>query len=323
MPRTWPHRLVLSLLIVSSCTAEAYAQTTPANGDVMAEVSYSLPPFAELPAAAQREVARHTAPEAYEAVRQDPGFTLRKVRYLSDGLKVTAYVASTSAGAARRPAIVFNRGSWVAGDQAPALAPLLHRLAGAGFVVVAPQYRGSDGGEGTDEMGGADVADVLNAVTLARGLPSVDPDNVFMYGESRGGMMTYQAIRDGVAIRAAATVGAFTDFEATVAGDERSRAAAPQIWPDFATRRAELAERRSALRWADKITVPVLILHGGDDRQISPRQSLDLAARLQDLGRHYEIHVVEGAGHSLDGRAAERDRWVVEWFRRFVAGGGG
>ena len=37
-----------------------------------------------------------------------------------------------------------------------------HRLADAGFVIVAPMYRGSEGAPGRDEMGGADLADLMN-----------------------------------------------------------------------------------------------------------------------------------------------------------------
>ena len=39
-------------------------------------------------------------------------------------------------------------------------------------------------------------------------------EKIYLYGKSRGGMMTYQALRDGFPARAAATVGAFTDLEA-------------------------------------------------------------------------------------------------------------
>lgn len=296
-----------------------WTAAAPAGGTIVGEVPYSLPAFDQLPAGLQREVTRQASREEYEEARQDRRFSLRKVRYLSDGLKVTAYLYEPAEpGSGRRPAVVFNRGSWVAEDQAPVLAPIFRRLAAAGFVVVAPQYRGSDGGEGKDEMGGADVADVLNALTLARALPSVDAGNLFLYGHSRGGMMVYQSLREGADVRAAATVGAFTDLEATMTGDDRSRGMAEQIWPDFERRRQEIALRRSAIRWVEALRVPLLILHGGADPQISPRQSLDLALRLQELGRPYELHVLAGEGHSLSGMADARDRQVAEWFRRHL-----
>jgi dipeptidyl aminopeptidase/acylaminoacyl peptidase len=166
-------------------------------------------------------------------------------------------------------------------------------------------------------MGGADLADVMNALALAGSLSYVDRDNLFLYGESRGGMMAYQALREGARVRAAATVGAFTDLAAMLAADERAQAAALRIWPDFEQRQAEIAERRSALHWAETMAaVPLLILHGGADRSVSPRQSLALAMRLQELGRPYELHVFAEEGHVLSGRAEARDRQIADWFLR-------
>jgi dipeptidyl aminopeptidase/acylaminoacyl peptidase len=211
--------------------------------------------------------------------------------------------------------VIYNRGSYVAGDLAPALAPLLRRFARAGFYVLAPQYRGSDGGEGRDELGGADVADVLNLLPLAARLDHADTSRLFMYGESRGGMMTYQAIRRRMPLKAAATVGGFTDVEAVMAADERSRKAAATIWPDFEARREEIVRTRSARLGADELDVPLLLLHGRQDKQVSASQSLDLALRLHALGRPYELHVFADESHTLGERSETRDSLVIAWFQ--------
>jgi dipeptidyl aminopeptidase/acylaminoacyl peptidase len=217
--------------------------------------------------------------------------------------------------AAPRPAIVYCRGSYIQQGVAPAFLPLLHRLARAGYFVVAPQYRGSEGGQGYDEMGGEDVEDVLEAVRLAAARPEVDRRAVYLYGESRGGMMTLQAIRDGAAVRAAATVGAFTDLDSLFRDDERSAAMASKIWPDYQARSAEIAFRRSAARWADRIRVPLLILHGESDRQVLPRQAERLDAALTRAGAPHELRIVSGGSHTLGERSAFRDSLVVSWFR--------
>lgn len=212
--------------------------------------------------------------------------------------------------------IVYAKGSYVTGDQAPVLAPMLQRLASAGFVAVAVQYRGSDGGEGQDEMGGADVHDVLNAIRLAKSLSGVDSARVYLYGESRGGMMTFQSLRDGAPVRAAATVGAFTDLDSLLAGDPRSRGAASAIWPEYARDHVRIAARRSVVQWSDSLRAPLLLLHGGADAQVSPRHSLRLASLLDAAGRTYQLHVIAGGSHTLAEQAATRDALVVEWFRK-------
>src|SRR5687767_10577133 len=154
------------------------------------------------------DVERYSTKAEYVAAC-DSGYVLEKIRYRSDGLAVIAYFYhSRSSEATKRPVIVFNRGSYVRKDIAPELIPMFHRLATAGFTVVAPMYRGSDGGEGRDEMGGADLNDLMNILPVLSQLDSLDTGSVFLYGESRGGMMVFQAIRDGFAARAAATLGA-------------------------------------------------------------------------------------------------------------------
>ena len=83
----------------------------------------------------------------------------------------------------------------------------------AGFSVLAPMYRGSEGAEGQDEMGGADLqCTLMRVVALADELPSVDAQDLYLLGESRGGMMVLQAIRDGFPARAAAIYGRSDGF---------------------------------------------------------------------------------------------------------------
>lgn len=148
------------------------------------------------------------------------------------------------------PAVIFNRGSFVWDEFAGHLLPAFHRFGQAGFAVIAPMYRGSGGGEGTDEMGGADVDDLRETAQLAKELGFIDGDNLFLYGESRGGMMTFQAIRDGYPARAAAVYGAFTDLGTYLDATPQAKALAPKIWPDYAARKDEIHRRRSALSWA-------------------------------------------------------------------------
>ena len=127
--------------------------------------------------------------------------------------------------------------------------------------------------------------------------------------------MVYQALRDGFPARAAAVVGAFADLEGMLANPKWA-AVGTQIWPDLAAHRAEIVARRSAVRWPDKINVPILIIHGARDTEVPPAQSLAITDALLKLGKPVQLMIVENEGHTIDGRAADRDAWVVDWFRR-------
>lgn len=101
--------------------------------------------------------------------------------------------------------------------------------------------------------------------------------------------------------------------------DPRFRDLASRIWPDFSREPGPIIQQRSALRWADELGKPLLLLHGGQDESIPPTQSLELALMLEKAGLPYEIHVYAGDGHLLlQNKEDSLDR-IAAWFERHMA----
>jgi dipeptidyl aminopeptidase/acylaminoacyl peptidase len=69
------------------------------------------------------------------------------------------------------------------------------------------------------------------------------------------------------------------------------------------------------MQFADRLNVPILLMHGGADPQISPLQTLRLAERLQELRCAYELVVYHGDGHILKTNQLERDARAIRWFQ--------
>jgi dipeptidyl aminopeptidase/acylaminoacyl peptidase len=255
----------------------------------------------------------------YEQAAADRAFVLERLTYRSDALDVYAYLYRPASPPSDRklPVVVFNRGSYVRDDFAAEILMPAHRLAQAGFLVVAPMLRGSGGAPGHDEMGGADLNDVFAIVPVLAEIPYADTGRLFLYGESRGGIMSLLAARRGFPARAIATWGAITDMGTFLAKDSPARGLAATIWPGFPANEAEIVETRSAIRWPEKINAPVLLMNGGADPQVSPLHAIELAAALQKLGRPYELKIFHGENHILTGRAQERDADAIRWFLRF------
>lgn len=126
-----------------------------------------------------------------------------RLYYRSDGLKVVGFIVKPKEMTGKAPLLIYNRG----GAENRSLIETRHLstffsfLARKGYVVIASQYRGNDGGEGYDRWGGDDINDVLNLVNVARQLPYVDIERKVMLGQSRGGLMTYLAIRKPLDLR--------------------------------------------------------------------------------------------------------------------------
>ena len=87
-------------------------------------------------------------------------------------------------------------------------------MANWNYVVIASQYRGNDGGEGQDEFGGKDLNDVLNLTETLKQIEGADTTRIGIEGASRGGMMTYQAMKETCGFKAAVvSAGSANAFE--------------------------------------------------------------------------------------------------------------
>jgi dipeptidyl aminopeptidase/acylaminoacyl peptidase len=169
-------------------------------------------------------------------------------------------------------------------------------------------------------MGGADLADLMNIAPQLARIDGADASRLYLSGESRGGMMVYQALRDQFPAKAGAVWGAFTDLGSVIAPGAPQAKFAPQIFPDLEQNRVVIIERRSAIRWADRIRTPVLIMHGTADEDLPVEHSQRIAAELNRLGRTHRLLLFEGQQHRIGGRGADRDAAAIEWFRRFGGG---
>jgi dipeptidyl aminopeptidase/acylaminoacyl peptidase len=311
--------LFVTLLAVIVCNVEPVLRAAESNdGLVIERKFYAFPSYEQ--AMRTTDVEKYSK-QAYEQAVNDGHFEFQKLKYMSDGLKVIAYLYKPKQVEGKKwPAIIFNRGSAIRNDIAPELVTFFHRLAVEGFVVLAPMYRQSDGGEGRDEIGGADLNDLMNVFPLVKSLEFIDVNNLFMYGESRGGMMTYQAVKRDFPVNAAAVFGGFTDLEGVIAfrPDIYQPALLKQFWPDFDTRKDEIIKTRSAIYWPEQLDAPLLIMHGGNDRSVSTSQSLALAQQLQKLGKTFELIIYAQDNHSLSHNQEDRDRRAVTWFKRHM-----
>ncbi len=258
--------------------------------------------------------------EAYAEIAKDLAkIECRRLTYLSDGLKVTAYLWKPPiAAGSKLPLIIYNRGgNQESGKITGGYTFMLHPYLRAGYAVLASQYRGNDGGEGKEEFGGADVHDVMNLLPLATNLGSFDMKNVFMLGDSRGGMMTLLALKHGATVNAAAVRAAPTDFSAGLKRRPEGEQLFATLIPGYSDHKAASQEERSAVNWPEKINAPLFIAQGTADWRVDPTDALRLAQGLQANGKRYSLAMYEGDNHSLMLNFDDVNERVLAWFARF------
>ncbi len=239
-----------------------------------------------------------------------------RITYMSDGLRINAFMTEP-----RRegtfPALIYNRGG---NRNVGALKGFeFIPFAEAGFVVIASQYRGGGGSEGADQLGGADVNDILNIIPLLQSRPNVDMNRIAMFGSSRGALMTYIALRKlGGTIKVAATTSGLADLFmwAKERPDLEGGAYLELVGANTRSNPAAFRER-SATYWAGEIRTPLLLIHGDADSDVSVEQSRALYNRLRAAGRTVQLMIIAGGTHGLFS-FDEGIPSALSWFARYL-----
>lgn len=273
-------------------------------------VGIDMPAFANETLFSEEEYLERTAAAHFECLR---------IRYLSDGMEVVGHIFKPVETAGKKfPVVIYNRGgNREFSKNTPFDMVDFYDFLKAGYIVLASQYRGNDGGEGQEEFGGADVNDVLNLVPLAHSLSYADTNNIFMYGHSRGAMMTLLAIKERCPIRAAAVIGVSSDLEAESERRPELRRMKSELIPGFDDDPEGAYYARSAANWPHMIDVPLLILHGADDWRVDVGQALMLARELQDANNdEFEVKIYANDDHVLTLNREDKTKRILQWFSK-------
>ncbi len=246
---------------------------------------------------------------------------VEKITYLSDDLKVKGYLAypSERPEGKKIPMVIWNRGGYHdkgAIDRFTARG-MFGQLAGWGYAVLASQYRGNDGGEGKEELGGSEINDIKNLFPIAEELGFIDTANAAVEGWSRGGMMTFILLKEKYDFKCALLSGAISNLKALADSGEKAR----EYYKKNISKgkfEAELKER-SAITFTVKLPdIPYLLMHGGNDDMVPVQQSIDLARKFSDEGKTYRLVIFEGGDHFLKSHRKEVDQLRRSWLGKYL-----
>ena len=151
--------------------------------------------------------------------------------------------------------------------------------------------------------------------------PFVDPDRVGCIGASYGGFMTQLLVTRTNLFSAAVSHAGISSI--TSYWGEGYRGAlynAVAAANSFPWNRPDIYVDRSPLHAADRITTPLLLLHGANDMNVPTGESEQMYTALKLLGREVEYIRIAGQSHwILDYR--KRFAWsdaIISWFDRWL-----
>jgi dipeptidyl aminopeptidase/acylaminoacyl peptidase len=268
--------------------------------------------------------------------------TDRAWRYASDGyMRMEKVSYRSSAGDLDIPAFVFRPlgddgipGSrpalvWVHEDVRGHLyehyIPYVRDAVARGYVVIAPEYRGSIGyGEkhyDAIDYGGAEVDDVVTAVDVLRArYPEVDCRRVAIVGWSHGGLIALLSVfRNPSTFRSAAALVPVANLIERVErkGVERQLALIDPSHRVFGTSpqsKPEIYRERSPLFQVDKLRVPLLVHVARNDQDVEIDEDMPLVEALRAQKPNLAVTKVYDnpmGGHTFD-RRVNHDTWQPE-----------
>jgi len=193
-------------------------------------------------------------------------------------------------------------------------------IAGWGYVVLQPQYRGSTG-YGSDflqsiyqHFGDRAYSDVDSATDFAIAQGWADPNRLAIFGWSAGGFMTAWTVTQTNRYKAAIEGAGITDWLSFIPTSDIA-----QVDYDMRLQEKDPAPmlQFSAVMHADKVTTPLLILHGEADLRVPTFQGREFFVLLAERGKTVRMVSYPGSPHFP--RLAEQRRDVFTEIQHWLA----
>jgi dipeptidyl aminopeptidase/acylaminoacyl peptidase len=249
--------------------------------------------------------------QVYGAVNpQDIGERRAVAFKASDGLALSGYLTLPHGRDPKGlPLVVFPHGGPAARDT-PGFDWWAEAMASRGYAVLQVNYRGSDGyGDafleaGFGEWGKKMQTDLSDGVRYLAAQGIVDPKRVCIVGASYGG---YAALA-GVAFqpdvyRCAVDVAGLAELHAFVVwAQNRTDASVGRYWARYMGAdglRDPHLDALSPADHADKVTAPVLLIHGKDDTVVPFEQSQQMYDALRRAGKDASLVILDHEDHWL------------------------
>jgi dienelactone hydrolase len=253
-------------------------------------------------------------------VYEDVGqlFEVRRISYnAADGMKIPAYLTLPAEKTSRLPLIVFPHGGPAVRDT-PDFNWWAQAMASRGYAVLQPNFRGSALdwkflSAGFGEWGRKMQTDLSDGVRYLDSQGIIDPKRVCIIGASYGGYAALAGVTlDPGVYRCAVSVAGISDPKAFLQWVRRRDVGADHLseryWDRFLAGdnpgTADLGAI-SPVKHAERVTVPVMLIHGKEDTVVPYAQSEVMYDALRKAHRKVELVTLRREDHWLS-RSATR-----------------
>ena len=209
----------------------------------------------------------------------------------------------------RLPAVLaIHGGSWIGGSKS-LYGPQLARLAQAGYVVFAADYRLAKPGAPSWPEALDDLRAAVRWIRVHADEYHVDPERIVALGSSAGGCLALllgslpPASDPGEVssqVQAVVSFYAPSDLGALVASRHLAHEPALLFTGIDDEHPRAILDHASPINHVSRDHVPTLLIHGTEDRWVPLEQSLRLDQALDEAGVSHRLLVVPGARHGFE-----------------------
>ncbi|MFC0274227.1 alpha/beta hydrolase family protein [Metabacillus herbersteinensis] len=224
----------------------------------------------------------------------NPAIKLSIITYMSKGLKVKGLLAEP-VQERKYEALLYLRGGIK--NVGKVRVGRIVQFASEGFVVMAPFYRGNQGGQGNEDFAGDDRYDATSAFNVLKNHNKVHHGRIHLFGFSRGGVMALLAGILDKEICSIVTWGGVSDMFLTYVERKDLRRMMKRVIGGTPTKFPERYKWRTPLYQLESLHAPVLIIHGVKDKNVSVDHAYRLEKRLKELDKKVESWYFEQFTH--------------------------
>ncbi|HMK21866.1 MAG TPA: S9 family peptidase [Terriglobales bacterium] len=205
----------------------------------------------------------------------------------------------------QHPALVYVHGG-PASQTVNAFNRFVQHAANEGYIVIAPNYRGSTG-YGKEfqqanlfDMGGGDLQDVLAAVDWIKQTGYVDPKKLIVMGASYGGYLSMMAVTKAPDVWAAGVpIVPFVNYFTEIENEDPVLREIDLAQMGDPEKNKDLYRDRSPIFFVDQIKAPLILLAGGNDPRCPKSEAQQVVDAIKKRGGVVDYKVYENEGHGF------------------------
>jgi len=249
--------------------------------------------------------------DVYDGI-QDSLETRRITYEAADGLKIPAYLTLPAGKPVTKlPLIVFPHGGPAARDTAD-FDWWTQAMASQGYAVLRPNFRGSMTTQafmaaGYGEWGRKMQTDLSDGVRYLAKQGTIDPTRVCIVGASYGGYAALAGVTlDPGIYRCAVSVAGISDLQKMLKWEKQRENGGDHVGTRYWNRYMGVTgpddpslDAISPIKYIDRVTVPVMLIHGKDDTIVAYEQSEFMLKVLKKANKPVEMVTLKKEDHWL------------------------